>query len=72
MSGAIAPRIDSELVRERWPSRRESRGRWPSSFIRCSSFWVPSEAAANDDVLGGEHLLAAARCLALVNFTRTS
>ena len=37
---------DSELVRVRWPRRSESRGRSPSALSRCSSFWVPSAAAA--------------------------
>ena len=46
MSGAIAPRIDSELVRDRYPSRSDSSGRWPCAFILCSSFWVPIAAAA--------------------------
>ncbi len=36
----MAPTIDSLLVRERTPRRLDSRGSRPSSFIRCSSFWV--------------------------------
>ena len=44
---AEARQIDSELVRERYPSRSESFGRWPCAFILWSSFCVPIAAAAN-------------------------
>ena len=40
------PSSASELVRVRWPSRSESRGSSPMSFIAWSSFWVPQAPAA--------------------------
>ena len=49
------------------------RGRWPSSRIRCSSRWVPSEDAANTTCSAVSTRVAEARpVLALVNFTWTS
>ena len=55
--GACAPSSASELVRVSAPSRSESRGSTPVSFIACSSRWVPSapaesttSAAANSPV----------------------
>src|ERR1700739_1146320 len=43
----MAARMDSELVRVSAPSRSDSLGSVPVSFILCSRFWVPQVPAAS-------------------------